>query len=82
MPGVEGYTRELLDGRLEAMVKAPGCRLRVSGTAEQVWEAVELFEKWTGLSVEAERRPRRIAKPIKGQLVMTELQSEGSHGSE
>lgn len=75
----DAWFRELNDGRLEVMCKAPGARIRVSAPEEQAWEAVELFEQWTGLAVQAERRPRKRVRPAPGQLSMTELQSEGEN---
>lgn len=77
----DAWHRELRDGRVEIMCKGPGYRMRVSAPEEQAWEAIELFEKWTGLSVQSEKRPRRSPSPIAGQLdllTMTELQSEGN----
>lgn len=83
---IDGWFRELNGGRMEVMVRSADCRLRVTGTPEQVWEAIELWEQWTGLTVNAEKRPRRVAAPIAGQLTMAELmgepESEGNDGSE
>jgi hypothetical protein len=72
----DAWHRQLNDGRVEVMCSAPGFRLRLSAPEEQAWEAVEMFERWTGLQVTSDRRPRRKPKQIAGQLSMTELQSE------
>jgi hypothetical protein len=77
----DGWFRELKGGRLEAMVKSPETRLRVSGTPDQVWEAVEMFERWTGIEVNGEwRRPlRRGPRPMAGQqsLLVDKRVSDG-----
>lgn len=72
-PQTEGWHRPLDDGRAEVFCRAPGYHMRVSGPDEQVWEAVELFERWTGLKVESERRPRRVKNPPAGQISMLDL---------
>jgi hypothetical protein len=76
----DGWFRELKDGRLEVMLKTPYTRLRLSGHADHVWQAVEMFEEWTGKVVAGEwKRPStRGAKPIEGQIdiFMTERLSE------
>jgi hypothetical protein len=76
----DAWYRPLHDGRIEVMCRAPGYRLRVAAPGEQAWQAVELFEQWTGLEVRCERRPRRRPTITKGQLslAMTELQTEGN----
>lgn len=76
---IDAWHRELNDGRQEIMCRAPGYRIRVSGPAEKVWEAVEMFEGWTGLTIRSEKRPRRTVAPPPGQLdflAMDELESE------
>jgi hypothetical protein len=75
----DAWWRELNDGRVEIMCKAPEYRLRVSGPEADAWEAVELFEKWTGLQINSERRPRRRPSVMEGQLSMTELEM-GANG--
>lgn len=77
----DAWHRPLHDGRVEIMCKTPGFRIRVSAPEEQAWEAVELFEKWTGLNVASDKRPpRKGPAPIPGQLPMIELQSEDNSG--
>lgn len=77
----DGWFRELKDGRMEAMLKAPGIRLRISGSPERVWAAVELFEEWTGKQVAGDwkRPPKRGARPIAGQtdIFMNQRPLEG-----
>jgi hypothetical protein len=76
----DAWHRELQDDRAEIMCKAPGFRIRVTAPREQAWEAVELFEKWTGLTITfAKRPPRRQSVPA-GQLTMTELEGGSSDG--
>jgi hypothetical protein len=79
----DAWHRQLNDGRVEIMCKAPGFRIRVSAPEEQAWEAVELFEKWTGLTIASDKRPRRTPAQIPGQLdlAMTELESESNEAS-
>jgi hypothetical protein len=76
----DAWFRPLDNGRIEVMCKAPGFRIRVTAPEEQAWEAVELFEKWTGLTVQSERRPRRRPHVMPGQLPMLELESGGNGG--
>lgn len=78
----DSWFRELHDGRVEIMCKAPRFRVRVSAPEQEAWEAVELFEKWTGLSITSERRPPRRVPPPPGQesLFMDQLESEGNNG--
>lgn len=76
----DSWFRQLHDGRVEIMCRAPGYRIRVSAPEEQAWQAVEMFEKWTGLVVQSERRPPRVYAPPRGQMSMTELESGGSDG--
>jgi hypothetical protein len=77
----DGWFRELKDGRMECMLKTPGIRLRVSGPAERVWAAVEMFEEWTGKQVAGDwkRPPKRGARPMEGQtdIFMDQRPSEG-----
>lgn len=77
----DGWVRDLKDGRMECMLKAPDVRLRISGSAERVWQAVEMFEDWTGCLVTGDwkRPPRKGAKPIEGQtdIFMSQRPSEG-----
>lgn len=73
-PAVEAWHRPLEHGRAEVLCRAPGYHMRVSAPEEQVWEAVELFEKWTGLEVQSERRPRRAQQPPAGQITMFDSQ--------
>jgi len=75
---VDAWHRELNDGRVEIMCKSATHRIRVTAPEDEAWEAVELFEKWTGLTIASERRPRRRVPVLPGQLAMTELESDGS----
>lgn len=78
-PALEAWHRPLEAGRCEILCRAPGYHLRVSAPEEQAWEAVELFERWTGMEIQSERRPRRVHKPPAGQISMLEaLDAEGS----
>jgi hypothetical protein len=70
----DAWHRRLHDGRLEIMCQAPGCRIRVSAPDEQAWEAVEMFERWTGLAVRCDQRPMRQHAQLAGQLAMTEME--------
>jgi hypothetical protein len=74
----DAWFRELNDGRVEVMCRTPGFRIRVTAPETEAWEAVELFERWTGLTVNAPRRPRRRPPVMEGQLSMTELESGGN----
>lgn len=78
----DSWFRECNDGRLEIMCKAPGFRIRVTAPEAEAWQAVELFEQWTGLTIQSERRPRRKVSPPRGQMSMTELESGGSSDGE
>lgn len=83
----DAWWRELNDGRVEIMCKAPGFRLRVTAPEEQAWQAVEMFEDWTDLEITSERRPRRRPSVMQGQLTlvpvsMTELESGDNGGAE
>lgn len=69
----DAWHRPLHDGRVEIMCRTPRYRMRVSAPEEQAWEAVELFERWTGLTVTSDRRPVRRETPPPGQLSMTAL---------
>jgi hypothetical protein len=77
----DGWFRELKGGRLEVMLKTPYTRLRISGHPDQVWEAVQMFEVWTGKQVSGEwkRPPDRGARQIEGQIdiFMDQRPSEG-----
>ena len=75
---IDAWLRDLNDGRVEIMCRAPGYRIRLSAPEVEAWEAVELFERWTNLEVTAERRPRRAPPQIVGQLTLVELESNGS----
>lgn len=77
----DAWHRELNDGRVEIMCRAPSFRVRVTAPEAEAWEAVELFERWTNLTVQSERRPRRQVPVPEGQLVMTELETEGHESS-
>lgn len=70
----DAWYRQLIGGRIEIMCRAPGVRLRIAGSEEQAWQAVEMFEEWTGLRVEFDRRPPRKSPVPPGQLAMTELE--------
>lgn len=76
----DAWHRQLNDGRVEIMCKAPGYRIRVKAPEEQAWAAVELFESWTGLTIASERRPRRGPAQVPGQLAiaMDELEMEST----
>lgn len=78
----DAWWRKLNDGRVELMCRAPGYRIRVSAPEEQAWEAVELFERWTGLEVQSAKRPRRKTAPMAGQLALIELELEGNHAED
>jgi hypothetical protein len=78
---VDAWHRELNDGRIEMMVKAPGFRLRVTAPTEQAWEAIEMFERWTGLAIQTDRRPRRKEPVAEGQLDMLGLYPEPEAGT-
>lgn len=69
----DAWHRTLDEGRVEVMCKSPGFRLRVTAPEQQAWEAVEMFERWTGLTINSDRRPRKRVSPPPGQLAMTEL---------
>lgn len=71
----DAWHRTLNDGRMEFMVKTTGFRMRCTAPEEQAWEAIEMFERWTGLQVTSERRPRRRPHVPDGQLAMTELEA-------
>jgi len=73
--GVDAWFRQMHDGRVEIMCKDRRHRIRVTAPEAEAWEAVELFERWTGLAVESERRPPRKPRQIVGQLSMLELES-------
>jgi hypothetical protein len=70
----DAWFRELQNGRIEMMCRAENYRLRVTAPEPQAWEAIEMFERWTGLTVESERRPRRRPVQMPGQLSMVELE--------
>lgn len=70
----DAWHRHLPDGRIEFMVKTPGYRMRATLPEEQAWQAVEMFEDWTGLRIESDRRPPRKTPVPPGQLPMTELE--------
>lgn len=72
----DAWHRQLNDGRVEIMCRAPGFRIRVSAPEEQAWEAVELFEKWSGVTITSDRRPRRRPSQLPGQLAMTSITTE------
>lgn len=78
----DAWWRELNDGRVEIMCKAPNYRLRVTAPESEAWSAVELFEQWTGLEIQSERRPRRRPTQMAGQLSMTELELGGNDGTD
>lgn len=69
---------------MEALLKDEGVRLRVSGTKEQVFAAVELFEGWTGKSVDGDwrRPPRTGPRPLKGSISMDEIGWDASAESD
>lgn len=90
-PALEAWHRPLEHGRSEILCRAPGYHVRVSGPDEQVWEAVEMFERWTGMEIQSERRPRRVKSPPEGQITMfdllpsvdtNELEMEGKNGED
>lgn len=74
-PAIEAWHRPLDNGRVEILCRAPGYHLRVSAKEEEAWEAVELFERWTGLEIQSERRPRRVKAPMPGSIAMFEMPS-------
>jgi hypothetical protein len=55
----------------------------VTAPMDKAWQAVEMFEEWTGLTVQSDRRPRRRVLPPPGQetLPMPELESPPSEES-
>lgn len=69
----DAWYRELNNGRIEVMCRAPNFRLRVTAPETEAWEAVEMFERWTNLSVECDRRPRRTPRQMDGQLSMMDV---------
>lgn len=69
----DAWIRPLNGGRVEIMCCTPGFRIRVTAPEDEAWEAVEMFEKWTGLTIRADRRPKRKQSVPAGQLSMTEL---------
>lgn len=75
----DSWFRQLNDGRVEIMCRAPNFRLRVSAPEGEAWEAVELFEKWTGLTVHSDRRPRRSPPVIPGQITLDGLTGAGGN---
>lgn len=64
----DAWHRQLNDGRIEFMARTPGFRMRVSAPEEEAWEAIEMFERWTGLRIESDRRPPRRVPVPPGQL--------------
>jgi hypothetical protein len=80
-PTVEGWTRQLEDGRLEIFVKVankPGIedlKIRASGPTQAMFELVDWFEERTGLRVSLPGRLRTGPKPIVGQTSILELES-------
>ena len=75
----DAWHRPLNDGRIEIMCCTPGYRIRVAAPEEQAWEAIEMFEGWTGLAVRSDRRlRRRPGPPTPGQLTIVELAPERS----
>lgn len=80
----DAWHRQLNDGRVEIVCRTPGYRIRVTAPEEQAWEAVELFEKWTGMTIASGKRPRRSPPQIPGQmpleLAMTERTGELESG--
>jgi hypothetical protein len=79
----DAWFRDLNDGRVEIMCRGGNYRLRVSAPADEAWEAVELFERWSGLQIESERRPpRRRLRMIVGQLSMYDLGVDGQRAED
>jgi hypothetical protein len=81
----DAWFSELKDDRMECMLKTPEIRLRVSGPAERVWEAVQLFEEWTGRQVAGDwkRPPKRGARQIPGQAdIFMDLRSSDGETDE
>lgn len=70
------WWREWSDGRIEVVCKTDGYRLRFFGPEEEAWRHVELFEAATGLTVHAERRPRRKPPVPENQVSMFEVGSD------
>lgn len=75
----DSWFRELHDGRVEIMCRCPGYRIRVTAPEDEAWEAVEMFERWTGVNIRSDRRPPRRVPAPPGQLDMLELESGGNH---
>lgn len=67
-PSVEGWIRDLSDGRIEIFLKTTDVKVRCSGKAEDMHEVVDWFEGKTGLAVNVPNRIRRGPKPMQGQL--------------
>lgn len=70
---IDSWYRELNDGRVEIMCKAPGYHLRVSALPDEAWAYVATFEEQTGLRVNSDRRPRIIGAPMIGQMTMEDV---------
>lgn len=68
------WFREWSEGRIEIVCKTDGYRLRFFGPEDEAWKHVELFEEATGLSVSAERRPRRRPTAPANAVPLFELQ--------
>lgn len=67
------WFREWSEGRVEVVCKTDGHRLRFFGPEDEAWKHVELFEEATGLTVQAERRPRRRPTVPENAVALFEL---------
>lgn len=68
----DAWLRRWDDGHVEIVCKTPGYRVRVYAPEEQAIEVVEMFERWTGHSVNVGQRLRRAPSVPPGQLSMTD----------
>lgn len=85
----DNWFRPLKRDRLEVCLKGLAedgtpLKMRASGPKDAVWRCVEMFEEMTGKEVVGEwkRPPRAGARPLAGQLSITEQLESGNHGEE
>lgn len=74
----DNWFRSLKNDRLEISLAG-----KTSGPKEPIWQVVAMFEEMTGQQVVGDwkRPPRTGARPLVGQLSITE-QLESDHGDE
>jgi hypothetical protein len=74
----DNWFRSLKNDRLEVClagrIDGTPLRIRASGPKDHIWKVVEMFEEMTGIEVVGEwkRSPRSVARPLAGQLSITE----------